>query len=213
MGADRVGRGPLTAAGTNPYDQEGIYLDSQNNILETSGDSKAMTACQKALAVLPAQTALTAITTAQTLITQAFNAGALSKVGRAILVEGVLIYTTPGTTTPAMSIALVLGGVTICTITTSGLSATASTNMPVQFYFQFNVVSTGSSATVECHGFVCANISANTPAAAATQFLDTNVAVSSAINLTNAANLVVQISANSAITSAQLRQATIEVVN
>lgn len=213
MGADRVGHGPLTAAGTNPYDQEAIYFDSQNNILETSGDSRMLNACQKSLAVIPAQTALTTITTAQTLLTLAINAGAFSKVGRTILIEGTLIYTTPGTTTPAMSLAVVLGGVTICTITTAGLSATASTNMPVQFQFQFNVVSAGSAATVECHGYISANISANTPAAAGAQYLDTNVAVSSAINLANAANLVVQISANSAISSAQLRQATIEVVN
>jgi hypothetical protein len=213
MGADRVGRGPLNSLGTNPVDQEAIYFDSQNNILETSGDSHVLTACQKALSVLAAQTALTAITTAQNLISQALNAGALNKIGRTILVEGTFFYTSPGTTAPVVSLALVLGGVTLCTITLAALSTTASTNMPVQFQFQFNVVSTGASATIESHGYVNANISANTPAAAAVQFLDTNVAVSSAVNLVNAATLAVQISSTLAVTSAQLRQATIEVVN
>jgi hypothetical protein len=85
--------------------------------------------------------------------------------------------------------------------------------MPVQFSFIFTVASTGSSGTIEAHGFINANISANTPAAASNTYNDTNVAVSSAVNLTSALALQIQISASLAITSAQLRQLAIEVTN
>lgn len=213
MGADRVTQGPLTAQGVNPFDQEALVFDALNNILETSGNSHVLAACQTALMVLNAQTALTSVTTAQNLISKALNAGVLNKLSRTLYIQGSLIYTTPGTTTPTMTIAVTLGGVTVCTITTAALSATASSNMPVQFGFYLTVAATGSSGTIEAHGFVNANISANTPAAAAQNYLDTNTAVSSAINLTNALTLNVTVAASSSINSIQLRLASIELEN
>lgn len=212
MGADRISQGPYSLAGNNPYDTEALVLDVQNNILETSGNNRVLAAAHTSLAVLPAQTALVTVTVAQALMTLLLNAGVLNKLKRTVLVSGSLIYTTPGTTTPVLTIALVVGGVTICSISTAALSATASTNMPVQFAFMLTVVSTGAAGTIESHGMVTANISANTPAAAGTQFSDTNIAVSGAVNLTNAASLVVNVSANSAISSIQLRQGIVEVL-
>lgn len=212
MGVDRISQGPLNTAGTNPLDSPGaLVADQQNGILAVTTNTKKLQACQVALTVLPAQTALVTVTTAQNLISLAIPAGALNVVGRTFEISGSIIYTTPGTTTPTMTLALVLGGVTLCSITTAALSATASTNMPAQFYFIATVVSVGASATIESHGYISANISANTPAAAATQYLDTNTAVSSAVNLLNAANLQVQVSASSAISSIQLRQGILEI--
>jgi hypothetical protein len=213
MGVDRITSGPLTAAGTNPYDQQALVLDAQNNILETSGSSRALAAARSAQAVIGAQTALATVTTAQNLISRNLNAGVLNKLGRTFIIKGWLIYTTPGTTTPTLTIALTLGGVTLISIVTAGLSATASTNMPTYFEFTFQTVSTGPTGTIEAHGQVNANISANTPAAALAQYVDNNIAVSSAVNLNSALALAVTVAGSSAITSIQLRQATIEVVN
>lgn len=213
MGADRVTQGTLSSDGLNHFDQAALVHDALNNILETSGNSHVLQALQTAIAVLPAQVALAAITAAQNLISLALNAGVLNKLKRTITVSGSLIYTTPGTTTPVLTIALVIAGVTVCTISTAALSATLSTNMPVQFMFEVSIASLGAAGTVEAHGNVTANISANTPAAAATEYMDTNTAVSAAVNLLAATNLQVQVSANSVITSIQLRQATVQVVN
>jgi hypothetical protein len=207
MGADRITAGPLTAAGNNPFDVQALVLDALNGILEMSGNDHVMRGVQTMNFMLNAQAALSAITTAQNLINRSFNPGALNKISRTLVVEGQFIYTTPGTTTPTITIALVLGGVTLCSVTTAALSATASANMPVQFYFTLSVVSTGAAATIEAHGNLNANISANTPAAAVSQFVDTNTAVSAAVNLAAATTLQLTIAASSVITSVQLRQA------
>ena len=206
----QITQGPATATGQNP-NKQALILDRLNNITESVGDGGQAQALQTALLVLTAQTALTTITTAQNLINLALNAAVLNKQNRTLLISGSLIYTTPGTTTPAASLALVLGGVTLCTITLATMSATASTNMPINFWFELTIASTGSSGTVESHGQVNANLTANTPGGAISSFNDTNTAVSSAVNLQNALALKVTIAANSAISSAQLRQATVEV--
>lgn len=213
MGADRVNRGPLSSTGINPSDEQALVLDKQNNILETSGESSQLAACQTALLILLAQAALANVTAAQNLINLAINGGLLNKQNRTIRIRARGVYTTPGTTTPVLTIALVVGGVTLCSISTAALSATASTNMPFEIDFTFSTVTVGSAGTLEAHGKLIANITANTPAAAASAYLDTNTAVSAAVNLQVAGNLQVQVSANSAITSITLRQASVEVVN
>ena len=153
----QITQGPATATGQNP-NKQALILDRLNNITESVGDGGQAQALQTALLVLTAQTALTTITTAQNLINLALNAAVLNKQNRTLLISGSLIYTTPGTTTPAASLALVLGGVTLCTITLATMSATASTNMPINFWFELTIASTGSSGTVESHGQVNANL-------------------------------------------------------
>src|SRR5215472_15930447 len=211
MGADRITQGP-SITGTNAYDSQALVLDVTNNILETSGTNRTMQAARTALIVLGAQTALSTVTTAQNLISKTLNAGVLNKALRTLLIQGSVIYTSSGTTTPTITIAVTLGGVSLCSITTAAVSSTASTNMPVQFEFQLQTATTGSSGTIESHGYVYANISANTPAAASGIYCDTNTAVSSSDNLASALALAVTVAASSTITSVQLRQASVECV-
>jgi hypothetical protein len=208
----QITEGPATANGDNT-NIGALVFDNQNNIVEAVGNGGLAQALMSALLVEGAPTALTTITTAQNLLSKSIPAGALNKLLRTLRICGFLIYTTPGTTTPAMTIAVKLGAVTLCTITAAAFSSTASTNMPVQFVFTLTVTTTGSSGKFEGHGKVIANISANTPAAAAAMYLDTGTAASSAIDLTIAETLTVTIAANSAISSAQLRQLTVEIVN
>lgn len=210
MGADRIAYGPQANA-TNPYDQQALVLDVTNNILETSGTNRVMSADRTCLFVLGTQTALASVTTAQNLIAKTLNAGVLNKLNRMVIVKGSVLFTTAGTTTPTLTLALTLGGVALVTIVTAATSATASTNMPLQFEFTLQTVATGQSGTIEAHGRVDANISANTPAAAIATYCDTNTAVSSAVNLNTALPLAVTVAASSVVTSVQLRLATVEV--
>lgn len=212
MGADRVTNGPPSTTGVNQYDSEAIVLDQVNGTLYVSGKSRNLHALRKAQVVIQQQAALTTITTAQNLISSSLNAGSPNVKGRTVVIRGKLIYTSPGTTAPVLSLALVLGGVTLCTVTLPAISTTASTNMPVEFEFTYVVATTGTGATITSSGEVIANISANTPAAAASVYLDTNTAVSAAVNLTVANTLLVTIASTLTLTSAQLLYATIELV-
>ena len=84
--------------------------------------------------------------------------------------------------------------------------------MPFSFDFSLSVAAGGASAaTIEAHGEVKINITANTPAAAAATYLDGNTAVIGSLNLEQALTLAVTIAASLTVTSAQLLFATIEV--
>ena len=207
----QINQGPPSATGkvTSP---DALYLDRQNNIAGTSGDGNQYVALQCVRNLQNAQTALSTITTAQALYTFALSKGEMNMLNRSYTLSGYAIYTSPGTTTPTFTFTLVLGGVTIATITTGAVSATASTNMPIQFEFTITVTATGASGSVEVHGEVDINLTANTPAGVLTYYPDTNNAVITGIPLTSANNLVLNISASSTITSAQLRQAWLEVL-
>jgi hypothetical protein len=190
----------------------GLYFDQANNIVASCGKSSSLQTHQTALLAIPAQTALTSVTTAQNLFSLSLGAGLQNILPRTLQICGAGVYTSPGTTAPTLTLAATEGGITPVTITTAALSTTASSNMPFNFCFWVETASTGSSGTLEAHGNVNANISANTPAAAATVYNDTNHAVSSAINLTAANTLAVTVAASSTLTSVQLRYATVEVI-
>ena len=210
MGADRATYGPPAANGVNAFDQKALVLDQTNGVLYVSGaanNRKLMTAMGAPL-VLPPQTALTAITTAQTLLSFAFGAGALNVTGRKLRVKYSLIYSTTIANVATISFALVLGGVTLCTVTTAATNKAASTNLPIQGEFELTVVTLGATATMESHARVDANVG-TVAAANAVTYLDTNTAVSAAVNLTAAATLSLTIAASAAIPSAQLRSASL----
>jgi hypothetical protein len=210
MGADRSTYGPPSANGVNAFDQKAIVLDQTNGVMYSSGsaNNRKLMAAMGAPLVLPAQTALAAITTAQSLLSFIFGGGALNVTGRKLRVKGVLIYSTTIANVATISFALTLGGVTLCTITTAATNTAASANLPIHFEFELTVVTLGATATLESHGRVEANIG-TAAAAAAAIYLDTNTAVSAAVNLTAAATLGVTIAASAAVPSAQLRSATV----
>lgn len=210
MGADRVTYGPPFANGVNTFDQKAILLDQTNGVVYSSGsgNGRKVQAAMCAPLVLPAQTAKTAITTAQILLSFAFAPGALNVTGRKLRVKGVLIYSTTAANVATISLALKLGSVTLCTITTAATNTTASTSLPIHFEFELTVVTLGATATLESHGRVDANIG-TAAAAAVAVYLDTNTAVSSAVNLTTTETLEVTIAASAAVPSAQLRSATV----
>ena len=202
--------------GTNacPPGQPPFFIaDKSSNIISSCGNSGIAQAHQTALATFSAQTAVTAVTTAQTMASVAMPANLQNFPGRTLRLCGYGIYTSPGTTTPTLTFQLTEGGITPVAITSAAVSSTASTNMPFQFCFDLTTVALGAAGTLEAHGELAINITANTPAAAMVTYGDTNTAVSSAISLFAANTLAVQVAASSTITSVQLRQLTVELVS
>jgi len=197
------------APGTTDTNKGAMIADVQNGVPEMVDSSGNTHGVEVTDLLLQAQTALTAITTAQTFFTDSFPAGALNKLNRTIRVSGTLIFTVSAGT-PTCTIAIKLGSVTLVTITTAALAA--STNGQLDFQFILSVASTGSSGTIEAHGQVAAQLSTNLSTAVA-QYQDQNTAVSSAVNLTSALALTGTIAGGSAIASAQVRQLLVEVIN
>jgi hypothetical protein len=214
MGADRITQGQIFSTEQDVYDSPGaIIVDALNGILSVVTNARTLQVTQQALATAGAQTAVTAITVAQNLYSKLLAAGVLNAANRTAVIEGWGIYSSAGGTTPTISIALVLGGVTLCTITSSAINTAANVNLPLQFTFQFTVVTTGAAATIECHGTLSINLSANTPGAAPTLFTDTNTGVSAAVNLVTAETLAVTIAASSAVSSAQARMISLQLLS
>lgn len=206
-----ITNGPTTS--TSCQSAPALYFDQQNSVLSTCGSTHVKSVAQKAIATFSAQTAKTSVTTAQTMASVALNGSMQNVVGRTIRLCGSGVYTSPGTTTPKITIQVTEGGITPVAIQSAALSSTASTDMPFNFCFDITTVSTGATGTLEAHGRLSINISANTPAAAIATYLDTNTAVSSSISLLAANTLAVQVAADSTITSVTLRQLTIELIS
>lgn len=207
MGADSVVQGPPAAA--QCYGTEGIILDAANSNLWVFGASRSPKLLAASGAVLGPQTALTAITTAQTLLSKLFAAGALNYVGASVNVSGTLIYSTTSANVATISLAITLGGVTLATITTAATNTAASTNLPINFSFTITVVTIGASGTLIAVGNVNANIG-TAASGATTNYASTTTAPSSAVNLLAADTLTVTIAASAAIPSATLLNATIQ---
>jgi len=205
----QITQGPATATGNNT-NKQALIFDRQNNIVDSVGDAGLAASLRAPLLVLPAQTALATITTAQNLVSKSLNAGVLNKLNRTIEIYGQIILTLTGT--PTVTIAVTLGGVALVSITTAAFTTGGATNVPANFVFVLTTASTGSAGTMEAHGAVNANVSSSTTGPTA-QYLDQVVAVSSAVNLTTALTLNVTIAASATVTSAQLRQFILEVVN
>lgn len=118
-------------------------------------------------------------TSAANLMTATLLPGTLSRVGQTLQIVGNGI-TNLTTTTSAVTIAVVLGTVTIATITTGNV-AVGALNLPWQMNLLATVASidSGGNITLETHGTLAQAITTTT--AGLTVFNDVNVAVSSSI--------------------------------
>ena len=204
------------APGTTDTNKGALIADVQEGVVEIVDMQGNTHGVESTLLLLQAQTALTTITTAQTLMSLALLAGALNKTNRTLIISGTVIFTNFANASNQITIALKLGAVTLCTISTAASIAASVTNGQLTFCFTFSVASVGSSGTLEAHGAVVAQLS-TTLGTALPQYGDQNTALSSAVNLTSALTLAVTIaeggSGSGEFASAQLRQGQIEVVN
>lgn len=128
---------------------------------------------------------------AATLFSYAFPAGALNVANRVIYLFGSGYYTTASGQTPTVTVAVTLGdGTNTRTLLTwtSGATTASASNIPWNFDGYIFTDSTGTSGTMLSHGTL--NLTLGTSAGAATgSYLDTNHAASSALNLTLATTL------------------------
>jgi hypothetical protein len=212
MGADRITQGSLGTTGQDVYDSPGaLIVDAVDGTIAVVTSTRTIAFAASRILNVPQQTALTAITTAQNLLSQSMGAGSLNVAGRSVRVRGTLMYSTTSTNVATITIALKLGSVTLCTITTAATNTAASTNLQIQFDFTFTVATTGTGATIQAHGRLDANIGTATSGAVTTYF-DTNTGVSSAVDLTVAETLLVTIAASAAVPSATLLSASIDLL-
>lgn len=186
MGADRITTGPLGTAGTDAYDSPGaIVADQQNGLMQVVTSTRVLQTARSTQLLLGPQVALTAITTAQNLISKALNAGVLNVAGRWVTIKGWLIYSSTDSNVATITIAIKLGGVTLCTITTAATNTTASTNLPIKFEFDVFVPAgnkAGSTSALFAHGKVDANIG-TAAAGSTTAYLDTGVSGADTITI------------------------------
>jgi hypothetical protein len=158
------------------------------------------------------QTAVTSVTTAQTMLSIPVAAGAQNVQGKDVRCRFYGVYTSPGTTAPVMTFQATEGGQTPIAITAAAISTTASTNMPWEFDFDLITTTTGASGVVEPHGHLDLNITANTPAAASATYHDTNTAGATAFSLAAANTLAIQVSATLSVSSVTLRGGSCEFI-
>lgn len=190
MTVARITTGPITQAGNDPFDAPGsLVVDQANGLLHVVNSKQVLQVAETSLAVIQQQVALAAITAAQALFSKALAAGALNVAGRWVRVTGFLVYSTTSTNVATISLALKLGTVTLCTITTAATNTAASVNLPIQFEFDFCIPAGnkgGGLSAIAAHGYVAANIG-TVAAAAVASYADTNVAANTITIGTNPA--------------------------
>jgi hypothetical protein len=131
-----ITEGPANPSGqTLQATPNGLLLDKQNNILSTVGLAGTESVPSQRLYTVGPQAAITAITTAQNLWSQALNSYALNRQFRCLRIRGEVMYNTTSTNVATITIALTLGGVTLCSIGTTATNTAASTNLPLNFEF------------------------------------------------------------------------------
>lgn len=209
MGADRIISGGMPK---NQFDSPGALIADQITGLLGVVTTTGVVVGSARAANIPQQTALSAITTAQNLFTQVMGAGSLNLVGRTLRVRGTVIYSTTSTNVATITIAVKLGSVTLCSITTAATNTAASSNLPIQFEFMLTVATAGSAGMINAHGQVTANI--GTAAAPNTAiYLDTNTAAQGPVDLTVPETLAMTIAASAAVPSAQLLSGSIDILS
>jgi hypothetical protein len=152
-------------------------------------------------------------TSAQNLMSWAVPAGGLNKLLKSLRVFCRGLYTTQSAQTPTMTFTLKLGSVTLATWLTTATTASV-TNLAWQIEAWLTTATIGASGNLEGHGQL--QVRLGTGAGASTDFLDTNTAVSSNLDLTasQTLQLTVTFSTNAAsANSCSQRQMIVEVMN
>lgn len=187
-------------------------LDSWQMLASGSPTASPIGRLQSSFTSLPAQTAVTSVTTAQTLgAFPALPTGFQNVVGRDLRVCGRGVFTDT-TNTPQVTISILYGGITPVSIQTAALSGTAVTNAPFDFCFTLSTASTGATGTLEAHGWMDFDDTGSTTNPKLDKYLDSNTAVSSAINLTAANTVSIQVASSASLNSMTLRYASLEVL-
>lgn len=189
--------GPLT--GQPVPGAPNIALDTVNNQLYWAAGSTWATGLNM-LNVQPPQAALTTVTTAQTMFTYTFTAGIQNILNRSFGIVGEAMFSN-GVTTPAITISLKIGSVTIASVVGAN-NANSNTNAPINFAFNWITSAIGATGTDEAHGWMEeATAAAWASGTAVATYVDGNTAASSTYDHTAANVLQVNIAASAALTT------------
>lgn len=161
---------------------------------------------------LIAQPANATITTIQVMGTCPLGAGIQNVSGKVLRVTGHLVYTS-GAQTGTMTISAIEGGVTPIAVTSGAIVTGGQTNAQAEFDYYITTAFTGTAGTLESHGKLAVQLATAANGTAMSTFNDQNTAVSSAVNLTAANNLTINITMTSSTTSATLRDAQVWLLN
>lgn len=192
-----------------PFIFDGAVAGSTRNLLNSTFEQQVVANTTVVQATNP--------TSATNLMTATLPVGFFTAVGQSVEIWGAGIVNLT-TTTSAITIAVILGGVTIATFTTGAYAI--SLNLPWNLSLFATVTSitqaqgiVGSSVTLEVHGTVQASLT--TAAGATTAYNDTNTAVSSSISNTTPTLLQFQVTlaAGNAASFINQRQACVELLN
>ena len=151
-------------------------------------------------------------TSAANLQTAVLQAGTLSRVGQSLEIFGAGIVNLT-TTTSAVTIAVVLGGVTIATFTTTAFAIALNLGWNLTVTATVVSVDSGGNVTLETHGSLSAAVT--TAAGAIAGFNDVNIAVSSSIAAAGALTLAFTalLAAGNAASFVNQRQLLAELLN
>lgn len=171
-----VTEGPFNASGNTPQAApQGFLLDKQNNLLTTVGLSGTESLPAQRLFTVGPQAAITTVTTAQNLWSQALNSYLLNRTNRTLRIKGRVFYSTTSSNTATITLALTIGTVTLCSIATTATNTAASSNLPIDFEFVVTVVySNGTTSALISYGSVSAELGTSVATAIA-KFLDSNI--------------------------------------
>lgn len=155
----------------NPLIYDGAVAGSTRQLINSTFEQQLVANVTPVQATNP--------TSATNLMTATLQAGTLSGVGEGLLITGAGIINLT-TSTSTLTIAVIIGGVTVATWTTGAFAI----SLNLGWNFAINViaasVSTAGAITAETHGTL--NGALTTAAGAITSYNDTNTAVSSSIN-------------------------------
>ncbi len=129
-----------------------------------------------------AVTANTNTTNAQDLMTYSLAAGSLNSAGRTLKLFCAGNYTTQSAQTPTITFGIVLGAVTLFSVTTAATTASQAT-LPWYLDVKITCASTGASGTLEVHGLCSYRL--GTGAGTLSVSGDANTGASSALDLTS----------------------------
>ena len=156
------------------------------------------------------QTAITTVTTAQTMGSWTLPAGAMNVQGKRMHIHGQLMFSN-GATTPAITLSVKIGS-SISPVSIVGASnANTNTNSPVDFDVTIQTTTVGTSGADEAHGCFTNTVAAAWSSGTAMAiYCDGNTAASSTYDHTVANTLALNIAASAALTSVTLRDVQID---
>jgi len=155
-------------------------------------------------------TALTTVTTAQTMGSWTLPAGAMNVQGKRMHIHGQLMFSN-GVTTPAITLSVKIGSSVTPVSVVGAANANSNTNSPVDFDFTIQTTTTGTSGADEAHGCFTNTVAAAWSSGTAMAiYCDGNTAASSTYDHTVANSLQLQIAATAALTSVTMRDVQID---